>query len=1020
MAAPVQITITANDMASAALGKIGNSLDGLASKAASAGSIAQNAIGVALGGGISMLAGKFMEGASAGMNFNSSMEQVTAKLNAFTKDGAKSAEILDMIKKRAASTPFAFEEMAQATTALLPASKASGVALEDLIGTAEIMAALNPAQGLEGAAIALRAATSGDFVSAMERFDIPRDIINRLKEEGVPNSQIVGRALKEMGMDATLVTNMAGTMSGKWSTFQDTLVSLAAKASEPLFEKLSEGLGGLQTMLDANMPMLEGLADVVGNGLGAAFDFISSTVIPAMVAGWNTLQVAIQPIISVFQALFSGDFGLAADEMAESLAGMIPEGMIPLARDFSNALMSVVHILADLPVYIQTGMAQGDVMGFILQWKDQALVHLQALGTSMLAWVSAQLPVITGQLATWAGAFKDWVTDALPPLLAQLQALTAQVMAFVQAQVPVLLGQLLVWGKQLWAWVEPQLGPLMEQLGGLVVTMIEFLAGQASVILENLAVWGAQFLEWIGPRIGPMLEELGIMAERFLQWIVSVAAPAIAEKLVVWAEKFSEWAAGVWEKMKPKIEAFATSIGDWLKDTAAPAIGKKAAEIGQEVVNGIIAGVDKIKGNLSKKIKEVADALPQWLREWWGITSPSKVFMSIGEYAMLGLEIGIARGFEPVREYAERNFTGLYERMQEITKVGVEEVTGALTPLDLLPGKVATVANQIVTSFKTNLDMLPGQTALIMDATASSTLTNMDMLPGQIAAIGSDIPTTVADGITSNADRMRDAADALISSTAITATNTQHEHRGDYVGVGASMVDGVREGVTRNADYLMSQMRDMAARALQAAKDVLGIRSPSKVMEQQVGAPLIQGLIAGIDGGAAELIVTTQDAITLMLQESRATLENEAMLMADSMKGAIVSKASEAKNDAIAHIQGIIAGLRGEKDNFHGTGQTLGEALRDGVMAGLSGLRAALLAEINGAIQAAREAARNARGNGGGGTPAPGGNTPYNGTRGDDYTGYGGNREGNSYTVVYNSAPPPTDYDFTALRATVE
>jgi hypothetical protein len=115
---------------------------------------------LAIGGGLTAAIG-------AGLNFNNSMEQVSAQLMAFTKDGAATAAILDMIKTRAASTPFAFEDMATAATALLPASKAAGVGLEELIAQAEILAASNPAEGLEGAAFALKEAAGGDFVRTL-------------------------------------------------------------------------------------------------------------------------------------------------------------------------------------------------------------------------------------------------------------------------------------------------------------------------------------------------------------------------------------------------------------------------------------------------------------------------------------------------------------------------------------------------------------------------------------------------------------------------------------------------------------------------------------------------------------------------------------------------------------------------------------------------------------------------------------------------------------------------------------
>src|SRR5690606_19615573 len=187
------------------------------------------------------------------------MEIVTAQLNAFTKDGNKSAEILEMIKTRAAETPFAFEDMAQAATALLPASKASGKELEELIELAEILGASNPAEGLAGAAFSLKEALSGDFTSIIERFNLPRQRLNELKEQGVPALEAVRTAMLELGLDSDLVTGLAGTASGRLSTLQDTLVNLAAQASKPVFDAFSAGIAQVNTWLEANQPLLQRL-----------------------------------------------------------------------------------------------------------------------------------------------------------------------------------------------------------------------------------------------------------------------------------------------------------------------------------------------------------------------------------------------------------------------------------------------------------------------------------------------------------------------------------------------------------------------------------------------------------------------------------------------------------------------------------------------------------------------------------------------------------------------------------------
>jgi hypothetical protein len=276
----LKIVLTAQDQASKVLKSMAGQLKEI-DKQASAMSKAVGAAGTALkglaaagavGGVLAVAAGaqKAVEALTGGIGLANSVEQVRARLNAFTKDGAVTEQILEQIRSEADKTPFAFNEMANAAAMLLPASKSAQGGLEGLIREAEILAALNPSEGLEGAAFALREALSGDFVSVMERFNIPRELINRLKDEGVPNAQIVGRALQEMGADFSLVANLANTTQGRLSTFQDGLARLQAAAGEPILAALGVALDAASVALDENKEALTQVATAIGEGLAGA------------------------------------------------------------------------------------------------------------------------------------------------------------------------------------------------------------------------------------------------------------------------------------------------------------------------------------------------------------------------------------------------------------------------------------------------------------------------------------------------------------------------------------------------------------------------------------------------------------------------------------------------------------------------------------------------------------------------------------------------------------------------------
>ena len=357
-------------------------------------SIGKTALGVA-GGGLLAIGGGMAAAAMSGFSMNKSMENVTAQLNAFTKDGAKSAEILDMIRERAAKTPFEFNEMAKATASLLPAAKASGQGLEDLISKAEILAASNPAQGLDGAAFALREAVSGDFTSIIERFNLPRQFINKLKEEGVPNLEIVSRAMKEVGFDTDLVANLAETADGRWSTFMDTFTGIAATITKPIFDSFSAGLGGVNEWLTANEPLLTQMANVIGIAISNAIEILADhfppldNVLSSVVGGFsNFIQILSAASAAILTAIFEGEelttsnFGLSG-----SLVD-VADQIVTMALAVYDGIAAVISFLTPIANAVSQFVTWQDVLTGL------AIAIASVVIPALLSFLAAMAPII--------------------------------------------------------------------------------------------------------------------------------------------------------------------------------------------------------------------------------------------------------------------------------------------------------------------------------------------------------------------------------------------------------------------------------------------------------------------------------------------------------------------------------------------------------------------------------------------------------------------------------------------------
>lgn len=219
-------------------------------------SVATVALGSALGDlalrGLDLVTNSIGNFIQSGFSYNKSIESATAQLVAFTGSQEAAAEALDLVERKAASTPFAFDEMAQSAASLAATSRSTGEELEGLLDLATRLAASNPAEGLSGAAFALREAFSGDFMSLQERFNISKDTVARLKEMGVTTANL-SDVFNELGITTGLVTGLAETFDGRMSTLIDTVTKLAGAFTAPIFDLFSGWIADVQIGLDENI-----------------------------------------------------------------------------------------------------------------------------------------------------------------------------------------------------------------------------------------------------------------------------------------------------------------------------------------------------------------------------------------------------------------------------------------------------------------------------------------------------------------------------------------------------------------------------------------------------------------------------------------------------------------------------------------------------------------------------------------------------------------------------------------------
>jgi len=233
----VKPVVRLKDETAATLGKIKSGLTSIQGMAA----IGLGAIGMSQFGTATI-------GAAA------STEMQLETMQAVLRDQQKARDYMAWTMKESADTMFKDTEMMTAALSLTPYAKESISDFKEMMRTAEVLASINPLEGMEGGAFALREAMSGDFVSLQERFNLPRSVINDLKEGKTTAKeylQVVQKAAESLGFTYELVEKQGRTSIGYWNKITGNISSS--------FRSLGSG------MLESIKPRLEKISDWFDN-----------------------------------------------------------------------------------------------------------------------------------------------------------------------------------------------------------------------------------------------------------------------------------------------------------------------------------------------------------------------------------------------------------------------------------------------------------------------------------------------------------------------------------------------------------------------------------------------------------------------------------------------------------------------------------------------------------------------------------------------------------------------------------
>lgn len=203
---------------------------------------------------------------------------------------------------------------------------------------------------------------------------------------------------------------------------------------------------------------------------------------------------------------------------------------------------------------------------------------------------------------------------------------------------------------------------------------------------------------------------------------------------------------------------------------------------------------------------------------------------------------------------AFRNFvTGAFQQIQQVAQVAIDAIVNFFTvtvpsAIGVVIGFFQHLWNSIVSVFNGALSTVSGFVSNVVNFftvrvpnAVSDMLGAAGRIPGQIASFLGDALSSAASFVGNFASKAVQAASQFVSNIVGGLSGLA----GRVMSVGSDIVHGIWSGISGAAGWLMNKISGFADNVVSGIKGFFGIASPSKVMRDQVGKYLAEGVAVG-------------------------------------------------------------------------------------------------------------------------------------------------------------------------------
>ena len=184
-------------------------------------------------------------------------------------------------------------------------------------------------------------------------------------------------------------------------------------------------------------------------------------------------------------------------------------------------------------------------------------------------------------------------------------------------------------------------------------------------------------------------------------------------------------------------------------------------------------------------------------------------------------------------------------------------IQSMLTWFSQLPGNIAAFLSSVLSNVASWVGSMASNAVQAGSQFLNNVVNFLTQLPGRVASFLSSVISRVASWVGQMASNAARAASQFGSSL----INGLASLPGRVVSIGSNIIQGLVNGITGAAGAVIDAIGGVVGDAIDWAKGLLGIHSPSKVFAE-IGDFTMQGMEEGINGGLKGVLKTVKNAAT--------------------------------------------------------------------------------------------------------------------------------------------------------------